>query len=190
MKKLLATLIPCIIVCLLLSSCNSNVSIVKRHYRGGYYVDRTKKATAPTPVVNEVAKTTPVKRVYIASISSPQNTIKEIPNEDASTIPNTIIAAPENVQHKNSNSFTENLVKKPVAVGAPTMQKEETSSEGIAGYGGGGGERAALSLLWIIVIIVLILLLIGLLAGGLGDLIYLLLVVALVLLILLLLHII
>src|SRR5579863_1220398 len=161
MKKLLANLTNCIIVCLLLSSCSSNISIAKRHYRGGYYVEHAAKTTKP--VASEVAKTNPVKRVSVTSISSQQtvHTITEIPTETNVLPSNTIIAIPENVQQKKSTYVTENLVKLPAVTETPVLQKETTTSQGIAG-GDRGERRAALSLLWIIIIIILILWLIGL----------------------------
>jgi len=192
MKKLLATLTPCIIVCLFLSSCSSNLTVAKRHYRGGYYVDYVKKAPTVTRTASEQTKTGSHQRVAIASLSAPENQgfIKGMFHGDNETKMPEIIAMPENVKNKifhaaskqqliaHSNSITE----------APVTETKQNLSEESIGSAGHDGDAAgaALSLLWIIIVIILIIWLVGILAGGwgLGGLLNLLLLIALILLIL------
>ena len=188
MKKLLATLTPCIIICLLISSCSSNVSIVKRHYRGGYYVNYVKKTPAATPVAN--AKTTPRQRVVVTALPSPQIQAdnKESFNLNTTPVPVSTTAVSENSYHKNVKSIAKQLTAPLTNIAkAPATEVKQSLSEGIDGSAGHDGDAAgaALSLLWIIIVIILIVWLVGILAGGwAGGLLDLLLVIALILLIL------
>src|SRR6185312_9721473 len=177
-----------------LSSCSSNVSIVKRHYRGGYYVDYSKKA----PSVNYVTAK-PERKPVVTSLLSPE--LPGIPEQYVATnnqINSTLIDVPANkkvpFKSKHSVANAKQLLTQPFAVAknaTPAIQNTPVFAyEGSAGYD--GGERAALSLLWIVIIVILILWLIGIIAGGwgLGGLINLLLIIAIILLVLWLLRII
>jgi hypothetical protein len=116
MKKLIATLIPCIVGCLLLSSCGSRVSIAKRHYRGGYYVDYTKKAPATTRIISKEAKTNPPQRTSVASIPENQNIIKEAFIPSKQPISFETVAIPENMQRKNIHAAMKQLLSLPAGI--------------------------------------------------------------------------
>jgi Family of unknown function (DUF5670) len=194
MKKLLVTLIPCILACILLSSCGgSRISIAKRHYRGGYYVDYVKKAPSVTRTANETTKTGSHQQVSIESLPYPEkhSMIKGIFHEGDQINTPGIIAMPQYVKNKIFHAAAN--TKQVVAQGnsittAPTTEMKLNQSEESIGSAGhdGDGAGAALSLLWIVIVIILIIWLIGILAGnfGLGGLINLLLLIALILLIL------
>src|SRR5271154_5953646 len=62
MKKLPVIISVCIIACLFLTSCGSSLSIAKRHYRKGFYVEFAKHNQAPSPIKNVERKTSPAKR--------------------------------------------------------------------------------------------------------------------------------
>jgi hypothetical protein len=186
MKKLLTFSSLCILASMLLSSCSSNISIVKRHYREGYYVDISKKA----PSVNYAAIKPERKKAVVTSLTSPE--LPGIPEQYVATNnqPNTTLMdlpankkAPLKIKHALAN--TKQTLSQPFAVAkSATSALQNTpvfAYEGSAGYD--GGERAALSLLWIVIIVILILWILGL-AAGVGDLINLLLLIALILLIL------
>jgi hypothetical protein len=186
MKKLVTFSTLCILAGLLLSSCSSNLTIAKRHYRGGYYVDYTKKA----PSVNYASakperKATPVSlsshelpgipKQYATADNQISTTLKDVPADKK---------APLRARHSVAN--TKQVLSQPFTVtksASPAVQQNTPvfAYEGNAGYDDGAG--AALSLLWIVVIVVLILWLLGLVAGV-GPLINLLLIIALILLIL------
>lgn len=188
MKKLLTFCSLCILAGLLLSSCSSNISIVKRHYRSGYYVDYTRKA----PAIN-YASDKPEREFFLTSLSSPE--LNGIPEEyftgknqlNAALID---VPADKKTPFKYRQPFTKQLFNQPLIIPKTTTTKIESKVASYEGNAGGDrGGRAALSLLWIVIIVVLILWLLGLIVGV-GGLINLLLVVALILLILWLLRII
>jgi hypothetical protein len=182
MKNLFKLSIVLFITSIILSSCNSNLSITKRRYSKGYFVERhsnkhnenqekTKVAkhrkTEPVRVLtnNELVKTEPVKqntsesRVITAEVNA------EKPAKKTSEI-KTNEAKPDLVSY----------VKNPVKTFKDLSGKIGTAATG----------DDALSLLWILILILLIIYVAGLLFDnfGLGSLIHVLAVIALVLLIL------
>lgn len=188
MKKLLIFSMLCILAGMSLSSCSSNISIVKRHYRSGYYVDYNKKAPAVNYTSNKPERKTTLTTLpspeipgipeqYVASENQPSARLMDVP-------------ADKKISFKYKHGVAKQEFNQPLTItksAAPAVTNKIASYEG--NMGGDRSERAALSLLWIVIIVILILWLLGLIAGV-GGLINLLLVIALVLLILWLLRII
>jgi hypothetical protein len=190
MKKLLTIFSICITACILFSSCGSNMSIAKRHYNKGYYIEYAKRAptTNPQKAGTKIAQTKKALPSQTVQNTAKQTTVHKQINQDIQPIPAVVTAGNENRPYKatSKTSSKSTLPQNIASSETPVLQTNQTASD-ISGYhGDGGGERAALSLLWIVIIIILILWLIGILAGGfgLGGLINLLLVIALILLIL------
>jgi hypothetical protein len=188
MKKLLTYSTLCIVAGILLSSCSSNVSIAKRHYRSGYYVAYSKKA----PAVN-YSSAKPERKPMLALLPSPE--LPGIPEQYVSAenqINTTLIDVPADKKTplKVRHTIAKQIINQPVTIAKSATQ---TVTNNVSSYegnvGGDRGERAALSLLWIVIIVILILWILGL-AAGVGGFINLLLVIALILLILWLLRII
>jgi hypothetical protein len=194
MKNIFTTCLLCIIICILYSSCSSDITIVKRHYTKGYYIEvanHSGTVTRSKTGINTLeSKQIPPINSLLYTASPPadwllnQNPLgygngnasikKKMPVNKTTHLPITVVQ----VQKLSLND-------------APDFQEEQSLIQA-SEYHGGGGERAALSLLWIVILVILILWLLGILSGGfgLGGLINVLLVVALILLILWLLRII
>ena len=198
MKKISYSLFLLITATLLLSSCGtqlSTVSITKRHYSSGYYVDinntkhKTETASQKTipiatgtpvlesspvtreEVANNVSETTPVKAVTASgTIATPKNKNDNLKELTAST--DKYSATNHQKQNITLNTLQE-------------LKNIQTISRSISSErkGHNGNNH---SLLWTIIVILLILWLISFLMGGwgLGGLLNLLLVIALVLIIL------
>jgi hypothetical protein len=187
MKKITLYTVYCIVTGFLLSSCGTNMSLLKRHYTKGYYVEHSSGK-------------------HKASLIERQDI--DLRNE---------IAGQLHSQSKHSNApdnFTNIEPKEPVE--NPIVKYESYPDKKIAKIHGkvekkrGITEKKfpervydklvkddsdtdkALSFMWVVIVIIFLLWLIGFLAGGfgLGNLIHLLLVVVLILLILWLLRII
>jgi hypothetical protein len=192
MKNLIKLSLVFISVSTLFSSCESNLSLTKRHYTSGYYVDYSKNTKTTTPKANETASQTRLPAATtVTNISSKQNEASKSSVSLAATKVSSMLTTTKNMlpktnlrpiakQNSTSGFITINSPSKeanPILTESPTITNQVTD---------GGGERAALSLLWLVIVIILVLWLIGLLAGGfgLGAFINLLLLIALILLIL------
>ncbi len=193
MKKLFKLGTTLLSITILLSSCGSSFTVMKRHYNSGYYVDYTESHKEITPKAEgRIPQPASVSSISVADAPVKQtgtslNSAQSVKEESRAISPN-----------QRKESFKTNLVAisklshitKLGIIDAPNSENKQplfqspTISNAISDDG--GGERAALSLLWLVIVIVLILWLIGILAGGfgLGGLINLLLLVALILLIL------
>lgn len=194
MKKLTFYSIACLAVGIILSSCQSNLSITKRHYTNGYYVDfgKSNKSLAEnkTPSVPaEVKPVTPVSSVnVIANKPAAQSKSKEL-NEVSipATNPSGVSKALKIKKTLGSMPFigTPEAKKSAVSVNE-NVANQKLATDSVNKISDDEPARAALSLLWIVIVVILILWLIGILAGGfgLGGFINLLLVIALILLIL------
>jgi hypothetical protein len=178
------------------SSCESNLSITKRHYTSGFYVDYSKSNKVITPdKANQPVAAAPVvvaREPVVAN--SPMANIEQPVKAKG---PGAIVAIKKMLPKINllpiakqdrANSF--GAIMAPAGETNNVLSESPKMNTGISDDD--RGEHAALSLLWLVIVIVLILWLIGLLAGGfgLGGLINLLLVIALILLVLWLLRII
>lgn len=189
MKKLLIPFVIFVAAVMTLSSCSnlSKISITKRHYRSGYYVDFGGNRNIPPAPVS--ARTERTGKQPASALAKPGNYI------------NTTIPAPSThklplVQKVKEPLKTLEIVSKKVVPQEPfqkigtypnsILNNDRQTMSQAAQYDGEHGERAALSLLWIVIVVILILWLIGILAGdfGIGPLINILLLIALVLLIL------
>jgi hypothetical protein len=193
MKKIITSVFTLTLIGLMFTSCRhySDLSIAKRHYRSGYYVEyNSGKKADPT---TQQAKANPEKSKSEVKTSIP-----------ATTNPNSTSDNQVNLNDKaSSSSFT--LAKKlrhaQALITTPdihSIQPEQNKSipeskilplenkkiflQEARHHGEGGGGH---SLLWWIIVLLIVICLLDLLAGGfLGGLLYLLLVIAVVLLIL------
>jgi hypothetical protein len=186
MKKLLAPLTLIALAGILFSSCSnsSKLSFTKRHYRGGYFVDRVGKtntlpgvASIPAKSKQQVAPSVIAKSENPAIVNTPITTAQ---NEQISK--NKIVTSvPSDKNTTIANSGATNNLNE-----GPVLENKENIAAS-PGDGGGSAAGAALSLLWIVIVIILAIWLIAILVGGFGlggGLINLLLLIALILLIL------
>jgi hypothetical protein len=171
------------------SSCSSNLSITKRHYTSGFYVDYSKgnktitpgKVNIPVPAAPIIAAQEPViVNSPVASSGEPVKTTSVVTLSNIKKMQPKINALPIAKQTK-ANGF--GFVVNPATEANPIVSESPKMNTAVSDD---GGEHAALSLLWLVIVIILILWLIGLLAGGFGfgALINLLLLIALILFIL------
>jgi len=194
MRKLLTPGAIFMVVCIFFSSCSSNMSIAKRHYRGGYYVESVKRTQNVNPLKKDEVKTAQAKRnmpaYQIPDPPATNNTDKHVNRVSQTRDPIVTAAADEKVEHKIIRQETaKQMVEQNVTATENTFSQNQQTFSSSAQYHDDDAAGAALSLLWIVIVIILIIWLVGLVAGV-GGLINLLLVVALILLILWLLRII
>ncbi len=186
MKKLITYGALCTIAAILFSSCMSNLSITKRHYTGGYYVDYSKGTQAGTITAAREEKTSQPK-VSIPSTPEQVPATNTITVEPIKTTANVIQQSNKRMQAKIrvQKSAMNESNQKTNALESVIIPNKPVLDEAPASVSDDSGARA-LSLLWLVIVIILILWLIGILAGGfgLGGLINLLLLIALILLIL------
>lgn len=191
MKKITYSLFLFAATAMLLASCStqlSNVSVTKRHYRSGYYVDmgnaKHKTEIASQKTIVPAIETVPVSQVKEAnnvSESTPiitttaSGTIASKKNKQ--DIPKELIAS----SHKHSASGS--LTQLPVPNTVKELKNIQVISNILSESKSNDHNH---SLLWTIIVILLILWLISFLMGGwgLGGLLNLLLVIALILIIL------
>lgn len=205
MKNLYKLIIPGIAL-MFYASCSptSKLSITKRHYNSGYYVDHVSTKTTTAPVAKANASEQLVKEDQsnnasaVATQSEALNTYASKEKVSAKAViksaaSNSTAKSHEAKQQKASVSEpkTNSLGAKPTAVEALDMYaKNPFSFRSISHIKHSkafvDGDSSARSLLWIIILVILILWLIGILGDGFGTggLINLLLVIALILFIL------
>ena len=196
MKKFVYSLFLVITAAMVLASCStqlSTVSIEKRHYNKGYFVQMGKKyksESASRDIKTSVAE--PVRSTQVTSENNVSETVpvSETPvtgtiavakNKQAVSKNLTASAAKHSAPSNLKRNFTPNTLKelKELKAASKRMVFESKSHDNNNNRG----------LLWTIIVILLILWLISFLSGGwgLGGILHLLLVIALVLLILMLL---
>jgi hypothetical protein len=190
MKKLITSDAATIITCILFSSCMSNMSITKRHYTKGYYIEyanneptkvisgkETKAVTAKPVVTASVVQSAPAKRTFVAFTGSkPTHAIivNNTRKAERSVIAqgNTILSAQPKTEMTDMST-----------------EQNSYSPSSMLAISDDSPHREGLSLFWLVILIVVILWALGVLVG-LGSIIYLLLLLAVILLILWLLRII
>jgi len=198
MKKIISYSLACLVIGIVASSCESNLSITKRHYTNGYYVDYNKNNKATVPLAKNAENMSKEKPVNsVSSVNSVENNTT-VNNDNSKigkvasplVIPNPMALVSKKL--KTKKTIASNQVVSTSADEENLKNVNETkgvqkiATDASAKMTNDEGERAALSLLWLVIVVVLIVWLIGILAGGfgLGGFINLLLVVALILLIL------
>lgn len=194
MKNLIKISLICFIGTILMTSCNSNFSITKRHYTKGYYVDNVK--SKHTKVVEENDKLSRSNGNESHNVDQDQElNSATMKNSDQQPINNNNIVVNssknENTEAKSSQLSSENEIgSSELSVDPITTVKNSYKKLKYAKAGAKQGE--GLSLFWIIILVILILWLFGVISTGfaIGSIINLLLLVALILLILWLLRII
>jgi uncharacterized membrane protein len=205
MKNLYKIIIPAVAL-MFYASCSptSSLSITKRHYNSGYYVDHVSSKTAAAPVAKantseQLAKEEfSGKEVVTPAQSGALNTYASKEKVSAKELIKSVASNSTAKSHKAKQvnesiveTQTNSLGAKPTAVEALDMYaKNPLSLRSISHIKHSkafvDGDESARSLLWIIILVILILWLVGLLDGGFGagPLINLLLVIALILFIL------
>lgn len=163
---------------LFFTSCSSNLTIVKRHYKPGYYVS-TGKTRAQTAQPENLAA-----RQEAPPAVSPDSVTGSSMQSSAEITANPVRVSPVKGLHKT----VPHLKKSSSAPKLHTLQPAHNLKAFHKKAAFKKTERTAsdsegLSLLWIVILLVLILWALGY-AGGVGSLINLLLLVALILLIL------
>ena len=188
MKHLIRISVVCFIASLLFSSCSSNLSITKRHYNNGYYIEYCKgKQAAPAPKEEEKLSQTQTKEpVSTIKNQAIQNTIRRYPSQNPATQKNvSATSSNEKTQRKaiSQQAVKQALKKESKVVEDQSSQIRYALSE-TKKIRQDQSERDGLSLFWIVILVLLILWALGFLSGSVGGLIHLLLVIALILLIL------
>ncbi len=196
MKKLIIYSAACLIAAILFSSCSSYVTITKRHYNSGYYLDYSTNKQL-TSVSKEKAVQPRITSPMYSVQSTSENIVRVSGSSQTQKIANTsnpvVGERKENKTIVHGNNKT--LVQKssPEIIGIPVEQMKQTPSV-ISNVTDDDhpNRRDVLSFFWIVILIVLILWLVGILTGsfGIGGFVNLLLVIAVILLILWLLRII
>ncbi len=184
MKKLIKSIILFVTASILLSSCSSKLSLTKRHYRKGYYVNNSHKPTTTKikgddrnantkPIITELAMQ---ESIYMEPISDNKILQSSTSNNYSG---NNELKKQTISYHKITKTETETYVNKQNIIIRNVKQLNKTVKNSRS-------DGDGLSLFWVVILVILILWLLGFLAGGfgLGGLINLLLVVALILLIL------
>jgi hypothetical protein len=189
MKTILKlSLVLLIITALLLPSCNSGLSITKRRYNKGYYVEHFSKKHAQQHSRENLANANRQKN-NVKNNEYNSKTFETNSSEPASVSENNVItanAAPaankaakkaeKSISNKSESLIPVEFIKDPAK--SFRSLTEKINKDGPVG--------AALSLLWILIVILLVVYIAGLLLDnfGLGWAIHILLVVILVLFIL------
>ena len=187
MKKVASSVYVFAMVGILISSCSrfSDVSILKRHYRSGYYVENCsvskpaqKESTKPQEPKQQVA-TAPVDKGDQQS----HNEFRRLAAKDRSITIADRNGITESQTKKSGTvlSSIESPIKEMATVRKVFKESKITTLK--HSYDGGEGHGGLGGLLWLIVVVLLILFLLNfLLTLNLGGLVYIILVVALILL--------
>ena len=193
MKKIFSSAILFVTACLVFTSCAeqlSNLSVIKRHYKNGYYVNfnnnNSENNSKPVISQTEEIKSALEKNNTYASVSKKED-VKEITLENKAEVfdRESPISAGASIADRKFGNATQSIAptkaapdKKLTRIPAKIKNIVSENKDQHKRRGGAGG------LLWLIIVILLVLFLLGLLSGGFGGLIYLILVIALVLLLL------
>ncbi len=188
MKSLLKLSLLLLISSLLFTSCNSKLSLTKRHYSKGYYIaHNTGKHAKPSPKKKQ-EQTTPVYTVKVNPILKPIGSVTPVKKQDVLTTQATA----------RSNKTTNNIVLQNKGKtllhstkNTPLITPIKNLHEAYLSAQSDEDQHRHHSLFWILILVILLLWFFGYLAGwGTGGLINLLLLIALILFILWLLRII
>lgn len=188
MKKIYTSILLTFLAALFFSACNSSITIKKRHYRKGYYINinREWNNASCNEAENEAQLITREKDAESMPAKISPGSEKSFPalkNSQADEF------SPQSKEHKTKKVIStykthyqlpgKMLAKKIDALKKNQAVKKINAVKDI-------NDDDGYSLLWIVILILLILWLLGVLSGGwgLGGLLYILLVIALVLLIL------
>ena len=183
MKTLLKIIFLTIITSLMLSSCKQ-LSVIKRKYTKGYYIDYTNKKTDVknhSDIVANDQKPEVLKPVAITSLPTENSSDKKEYEPVAS------IKVPENVnKHTGTIASIKDHGFSKEHFKLITQNPIKLFNDELSYKMGQDPARKALSLLWVIIVVILIIYLIGLLfdSYGIGLAIHLLALIALILLIL------
>lgn len=196
MKKIKLLSLVVILISFVFSSCNSSLTITKRHSKRGYYVatNKIKKAHVFKNDKQELTELNtsedPISDPLATTLENKENTSNLKGEDDKSTKTITLkenkssdVVGELNSKAKPEKKTDKSLIEKVKAKTKTinTIQKSAFKAKKAVAPSSG---HDALSLLWIVIVIILILWLLGLILGNLGSLIHLLLVIALILLIL------
>jgi len=188
MKKLLTLSITLIIANFIFVSCNSKLSVIKRHHGKGYYVNSGSSKNNKKIEINQEEdtklksrKTNTIAYNPIEKISTESDSIKSV-SVKSENISNKKKISPVKVLTKlrkaRNNAYSNNVFQ----ASKPKESFENISKEKFENSTS-DGERHGLSLFWIVILILLLLWAFGF-AYVASSLIHILLVLALILLIL------
>ena len=187
MKKIIYSLFLFAAAAMLFASCSTNLStlsVTKRHYRSGYYVDmgttKHKTETASQKVKTTVAETTPVTQDAVDNNVSEPAPVIMTPATSADATPKVKKETPKVITASTTPSAVSSEKKTITPNTITELKNIRTVAKSISSQ-----EEGRHSLLWFIVVILIVLFVLSLLLNtGLGSIIYLLLVIALVLILL------
>jgi hypothetical protein len=179
MKKLFTFGTMCIVASLLLSSCSSKLSITKRHYNKGYYVDRSENKKASFLKAERALQVKAKTPLYVAQSPVSQNNKIELVQVPAMTNTLTVASNQSHTFAQSRSVPTENTPAAVTEIPAPQIISSVTLVNGVKDE----ATREGLSLFWLVILIIVILWAFGF-GFGVGVFINLLLLIALILLIL------
>jgi hypothetical protein len=186
MKKLITYGAICIIASILFSSCKSNISIAKRHYNKGYYVDyNSGKHDAATVKEEKTVQSNTSKPLNFQQDKVAPNSVSMQSDHSSVTEKNITIASNEKTKSTiPSKQNAKQTVKLKIKSITNPAAKIKRSLFGVDMAGTCSANDEGLSVFWVVILVLLILWAIGFIGYGLVGLINVLLVIALILLIL------
>lgn len=186
MKKLFTLTVIAILTSVFFSSCGSGLSITKRRYTKGYYVNRTPKPaetkeTVAAKAKNESAVPVAVQVMPEVKKESEKQTIQKQNSESKAV---GIAKATPQKETARRTASKMNPIKE-VFSDFSLKQPFKTIDKAIDSYKlSADSDDDGLSLFWIIILVLLILWALGFISGNFGGVVHVLLIIALVLLIL------
>lgn len=188
MKSLLKLSLLLLITSLLFTSCNSKLSLTKRHYSKGYYIAHNTGKHAKPSSMKKKEQTTPVYTVKINPNLKPIGSVTTVKKQDVLTTQATARSS------KTTNKVAVQNQEKILLYSdktTPLITPLKNLREAYLSAHSDENHHRHHSLFWIIILVIILLWFFGYLAGwGTGGLINLLLLIALILFILWLLRII
>ena len=193
MKKILLFLLVTVGASVVLSSCSqmSTITVAKRHFKNGYYIDygsnlkKTDVIQSDAPAKDQpVLASTQKPAVYKASIKAafPR---KELVNRESLPNRDNAIATSELKQNNRATKNRSATLASNVAAVAKTLVEHPKEIKNSIAEKKITARHSNGNLIWTIIAILVILILLDILTGGwLGGLLYLLLVIVLILLLL------
>lgn len=186
MKNLFTLTVIAILSSILLSSCGSGMSITKRRYTKGYYVNRTPKPADTKEAIttkNPKQSSEPVIVQVMPEVkkNAEKQTVQNSNTDNKNTELARAVTKKESVQNQDfrkqqvNNVFSDFSIQQPFKTIDKAIDTYKLSAD---------SDDDGLSLFWIIILVLLILWALGFISGNFGGVVHVLLIIALVLLIL------
>jgi hypothetical protein len=162
-----------------------SITIEKRHYKGGYYIDFGKNKKKVKANIEQNVASTAIRSIPTGEVSIPVSAQVETEQLSMFPVQNVVVKKQKLVNKISSQHISVSATEKHSEVTENTVARI-ANNEPEAVTRGHDDAAAGLSIILIIIIVLVVLWLLGILLGGLGlgFLLYLLLIVALILLIL------